>query len=78
MFDYSKLIGRIIEVCGTQYNFAKAMDMSEETVSKKLNNKVTWRDADILKACKVLSIDIEKIPEYFFKQKVQIFELEHS
>ena len=42
--DYSKLNGAIIEKYGTQYNFAKAMNLSERSISLKLNGKVTWKD----------------------------------
>ena len=38
-FDFSKLSGKIVEKYGTQYNFAKAMGISEHSLSNKLNNK---------------------------------------
>lgn len=37
-YDYSKLNGRIVEICGTQANYAKAINLSERSVSLKLNN----------------------------------------
>lgn len=32
-FEYSKLLGRIKEKCGTQAEFAKAINISERSVS---------------------------------------------
>ncbi|MCW6662908.1 DUF739 family protein [Aerococcaceae bacterium NML160702] len=69
-YDYSKLMGRIVEKCGTQYNFAIAMGLSERTISLKLNGKVSWKDDEMLKATQILSIDIKDIPKYFFAAKV--------
>ena len=34
-FDFSKLSGKIVEKYGTQYNFAKAMGLSEHSLSTK-------------------------------------------
>ena len=36
-FDYSKLRGKIVEKFGTQTEFSKAMNLSERTMSLKLN-----------------------------------------
>lgn len=67
--DYSKLLGRIAEKCGTQAEFADALKMSERSVSRKLNNVVAWKDSEILKAAEVLEIETENIPDYFFKHQ---------
>ena len=40
MFDYSKLIGRIIEKFKTQKAFAKAMKLSANTWSNKVSGKI--------------------------------------
>lgn len=69
-YDYSSLLGKITEKCGTQYNFAIAMGLSERTVSLKLNDKVTWKDDEILKAVHVLELNPQDIPKYFFNAKV--------
>lgn len=69
-YDYSTLVGRITEKLGTQYNFALAMGLSERSVSLKLNDKVSWKDDEILKAAKLLNVAIDDIPRYFFKEKV--------
>lgn len=70
-FDYQKLNGKIVEKFGTQYNFAKAMGMSEHSLSKKLNSKVSWRTVEIAKAMKLLDIHQSLVGDYFFKEKVQ-------
>ena len=66
-YDYSKLNGRIIEMCGTQAIFAQKMNLSERSVSLKLNGKVGWKQAEIATACDILNITTAEIPSYFFK-----------
>lgn len=68
--DYSVLLGRITEKCGTQANFALAMGLSERSISLKLNNKVRWKDEEIAKAIDILSLSPDDIPAYFFNFKV--------
>ena len=65
-YNYSKLLGRIVEKVGTQSEFANAMGLSERTVSLKLNGKVGWKQREIAKACDVLAIEVNEISEYFF------------
>ena len=69
--DYSKLKGKITEVCGTQSNFAEKMGISERTISLKINGKIDFTQSDIVKATKVLGLKDTDIPEYFFVNKVQ-------
>lgn len=70
-YDYSKLLGLIVEKYGTQAKFANAMATSERTISLKLNCKVDWKQNEIVKAADLLGINKEEIPTYFFKLKVQ-------
>ena len=70
MFDYSKLLGRLKEKGLTQDKFAELLGMSGTTLSKKLNGKSEWTQAEINKACEILEINPEEIPVYFFKVKV--------
>lgn len=70
-YDYSKLLGRIVEKVGTQRIFADKMGLSERTVSLKLNGKTGWKQEEIADACKVLEISESQIPSYFFTLKVQ-------
>lgn len=70
-FDYSKLRGRIVEKFGSQTSFAKAMDISERTLSLKMSGKRTWKQTEICFAINLLGLSNEDILEYFFTLKVQ-------
>ena len=73
MFDYSKLIGRIIEKFGTRKAFAEAVCISENSMSQKLSNKMAITTVDIMLWCEPRFLDIPcgQIGIYFFTQKVQ-------
>lgn len=70
-YDYSKLRGRIIEMCGTQEEFAHRMGISERSISLKLNGKRPFKQQDIANAISVLGLSHKDIPAYFFGVKVQ-------
>ncbi|MEE0095600.1 MAG: DUF739 family protein [Oscillospiraceae bacterium] len=70
-YDYSRLAGKITKKYCTQAKFAEAMNLSERTISLKLNGKIDWKQAEIKKACELLGIGVTKIPDYFFTVKVQ-------
>lgn len=70
-YDYNKLKGRIIEKFGTQGKFAKAMGVSERTLSLKINDKVPFTQPEITKAIKLLELDESDIQPYFFALKTQ-------
>lgn len=70
IFDYSRLLGKIKEKCGTQDVFAKLMGMSRTSLSKRLNNLLDFSSDEIKRACKVLSLNDTDIPYYFFTEKV--------
>lgn len=63
---YAKLRGRIVEKFGSQRAFAAEVGQSEQTVTKKMNDPEGFTQADMLKWCSLLDIEIEEIPEYFF------------
>lgn len=65
-YRYDKLLGRIVEKCGTQAVFAQKMGLSERTISLKLNGKRPWSQLDISRACDVLGIDLQEVQQYFF------------
>ncbi len=69
-FDYSKLKGRIREICGTNSVFAKKLGYSLNTISAKLNNKSEFTQRDIMKSAHILKIDANEIPDYFFAIRV--------
>ena len=70
-YNYKKLLGRIVEVYVTQYEFAKALGISEHSLSIKLNNKVYFKQKEITKACELLGIAPTEISDYFFTPEVQ-------
>lgn len=72
-FNYNKLSGKIVEVFGTRYKFAEAMEWSERTLSLKMSGKRSWNQSDICKAMNLLDLTEEDIPVYFFMPKVQNF-----
>ena len=70
-FNYNKLRGKIVEIYGSQIEFAKAMKWSEKTLSLKLNGKVPWKQTDIMTAVQILGLSESDIQDYFFSVEVQ-------
>lgn len=75
VFDYSKLKGRIIEKFKTQGKFAAVNQMSDRSMSLKLNNGIGLSQDEILKWCDLLDIKVSEIPLYFFTKKVSKLKL---
>ena len=71
-FDYSKLLGKIKELYGTQERFANRMGISMVTLSNKINNKSEFTQNQITMACELLEIPSTMISDYFFKPKVKV------
>ena len=69
-YDYSKLIGRIIEKYGTRKAFAEVVGISENSMSLKLNGKTGFSKEDMLLWGKLLEISVSEFGEYFFAQRV--------
>ena len=55
----------------TQVKLAEELDLDETTISNKLNSNTFFTQKEILKICSILNIAKDKIPEYFFKEKVR-------
>lgn len=70
-FDYRKLRGRIREKCGTQSKFANAIELSEVSVSNKLNNNVEWGQEEMESVIEVLDIPFSEIHSYFLLTKLR-------
>ena len=70
-FNYNKLRGKIVEIYGSQIEFAKAMKWSEKTLSLKLNGKVPWKQTDSMTAVQLLRLSESDIQDYFFAVEVQ-------
>lgn len=69
-FNYSKLKGRIIEKYGNQTAFAKAFGTSQNSLSRKMNNRMRFTSDDVIRAAELLDIPESQIGEYFFTPKV--------
>lgn len=65
-YDYSELKGDIKRCFGTQSAFAKAIGISEPTLSLKLNNNADWSQDEMEAAITLLDANVEKIIPYFF------------
>ena len=70
-FNYQKLLGRITEKMGSQAEFVRRMELSERTISLKLNGKVPFKQNEIVKASNLLEIDNSDIAAYFFTVYIQ-------
>lgn len=70
-YDYRKLRGRIREKFGTQYSFAKAIGLSNVSVSNKLNNVIDWGQEEMERTIAVLELPYEEIHTYFFTHEVE-------
>lgn len=69
-YDYRKLIGKIKEVFGKQSAFAKAIGLSERSLSLKLSNQRYFKMPEISQAVELLGLESSDIAAYFFTQKV--------
>lgn len=67
-FNYNKLRGKIIEVYGSQKKFSKAINLSEQSITAKLNGRSDFSQDDIIKWGNALDLCKEEIGVYFFNQ----------
>ena len=65
-WNYQKLRGKIIEVCGTQEEFAKKIGIGRVSLSKRMTGQIDFSQQEIFMACSVLGIELNNISEYFF------------
>ena len=65
-YSYNKLIGRIIEKYGTRKKFAETIQMSENSLSLKLNGKTGFSQEDVKLWAELLDIDVSEYGSYFF------------
>lgn len=61
-----RIRGRIVELFGSQQNFARHLGQTEQTVSKKLRGKATFSQEDIIRWCEALQIPAGEVGEIFF------------
>lgn len=65
-FKYAKLRGRIREKYGTEGKFAKALNITPMSVSRKFNGKTQFSSNEIRLWCELLNIPVEESGDYFF------------
>lgn len=70
-YNYSELDGAITKVFGTRRAFARAMNLSEKSVSDKMNCKKQWKQSEMERACELLGESRDNIVPYFFNLIVQ-------
>lgn len=68
-FDYSRLRGRIKEICGTQDAYADKIHLGRVSVSQRLNNSLEFSQLEMLNSAEVLEFTTAEIPQYFFCAK---------
>lgn len=71
IYDYSALLGLIVEKYHTRKAFASALGISERSLSLKLNNEIRFTQSEIEKSVEVLRFPPEQIHYYFFTHIVQ-------
>ena len=65
-FNYNKLRGKIVEVFGTQDNFAKKLGISTNALSRKMNNKISLSQKEVIQWAELLGICEKDYKAYFF------------
>lgn len=74
--DYKKLNDRIIQCYGTRKEFAKEIGYSKRSMSLRLNSKIGFTQAEIIKIAEILDIKPNEINDYFFR--LDKAEVEHN
>ncbi len=75
MFDYSYLRGRMAEKRRTQYDLAKRIGVSDNTLSRTLTQGRGFRAEQIWAICDDLGIKSSEIGRFFFTR--QFDQIEH-
>ncbi len=65
-FRYNKLRGRIVEMFGSQAEFARKIGQSEQIITAKLAGKSSFTQDNIIAWSEALDIDQNDIGSYFF------------
>lgn len=68
LFDYSFLRGRIVERYGTNKNFALAIGMNPVTLSLKLQNRIGFKQSEILVMSRFLNFSPTEVMRAFFEE----------
>lgn len=71
MHDYRKLRGRIKEKIGNDGYLADILNLSQASISGKLNNKISFSVKEIERLIDLLEIPKAEIYDYFFTYNVE-------
>lgn len=69
-FETSKLRGKIVEKFGTIDAFSQRTSLTRASISAYLNGQKVLNQKDIEEWRGLLEIQVDEIPDYFFKKKV--------
>lgn len=69
-YKTEKLKARIVEKFGDQKSFAKALGMTEATLSRLLNEGRDWKGSMLMRAVELLEIPAVQVDSYFFEPAV--------
>lgn len=70
MFDYSKLLGLMVEKNYTQKKLCEVIGISENSFTNKIKGRSNFASDEIVKICNVLGISTKLVGKYFFTPKV--------
>lgn len=70
MYDYNKLKGKITEKGLTRAEFAKAVGISEASLSLRMNNRREWTQDEMIEVARILDFDVTELKDYFFTHAV--------
>ncbi len=70
-FDYGKLEARISAVFGSHAAFAKAIHLDKRSFQQRMSNQSEFSQREMFLSAQALGLPYERIPEYFFTEKVQ-------
>jgi hypothetical protein len=65
-----RIKGKIVELFGSQQNFAQHIGQTEQTISKKLRGKAAFSQEDIIRWCEALQIPASEVGEIFFASEL--------
>jgi hypothetical protein len=71
IFDYSLLKEEIAEKYGSNEKMNKNTNITNTTFSGKINNKVEFKQSEMIQIIKALDGDMSDIPKYFFNISVK-------
>ena len=70
-YDFSKLRGKIKEKLGSESEYAKLLNLSNSSISAKLQSQVPFSLKEIEITINRLDIPVVEISDYFFIKKVE-------